>query len=99
MDNTIEGNKGGRSIYMGRLKNGSSNELLATEFLVVRDNVTYWVCLTPMIVSRRVGLFLSDPVSWIIDGGWRESDIEVIGLRTIASAIHSIGTEYWNCNL
>ena len=28
-------------------------------------------------------------------GGWREAAIEVIGFRTLASAIHSIGMEEW----
>ena len=70
-DKTIEVTKRGRSIYMGRLKNGSPNEVLDTEVLVVRENVAPWVWLTPMIGDRRVGLFVSEIVSWIIAGGWR----------------------------
>ena len=59
MNNTIEGNKGGSSIEMIRLKTGSSNEVLATEVLLVIKNVVSWLWLTPLIVSRRVGIFVS----------------------------------------
>ena len=81
---------------MGRLKIGSSNEVLATEVLVVSKNVASWVWLTPLLGYRRVGIFLSEPVSWSFSGVWKESAIEVVGLRTLANAIHSIGTEDWN---
>ena len=73
VENTIEGTKGGRYIEMGKLKSGASNEVLSTEVLVVRKNVASWVWLTPLIGSNRVGLFVLDPVSWSIYGGWRES--------------------------
>ena len=96
VQNTIEGTKGGRYIYMRRLKTGASNEVPATEVLVVRNNLASWAWLTPMLGSRRVGLFVSEQVIWIIAGGWIESSIGVIGFRTLASAIHSIGMEKWN---
>ena len=78
---------------MGRLNTGSPNELLATEVLVVRENMVSWVWLNPMLGARRVGLFLSEPVSWSFSGGQREEDIGIIRFRTLSSAIHSIGTE------
>ena len=49
-----------------------------------------------MILARRVGILVSDPVSWIIVGGWREAVIEVMGFRNLASSNYSIGTE--ECN-
>ena len=51
---------------MGRLKTGSSNEVLATDILVVSENVSSWVCLNPLLGSRRVRMFVSEPVSWSI---------------------------------
>ena len=78
---------------MGMLKTGSSNEVLSTVFLMVRDNVASWVWLTPLLGSRIVGIFVSETVSWIFPGGWREAAIQVIGCMTLVNAIHSIGTE------
>ena len=43
VENTISVTKGGRSIEMVRFKTGSSKEVLATEVLVVRNNVASWV--------------------------------------------------------
>ena len=48
---------------MGRLKIGLPNKSLATEVLVVSDNMVSWVWLTPIIVARIFGLFVSEPVS------------------------------------
>ena len=96
VDSTIEVTKRGSSIDMGRLKNGSSNEVLTTEVLVVSKNVEPWVWLNPIIGARRLGIFLSEPVSWSICGGWREAAIEVIGLRTLSITTHSLGMEEWN---
>ena len=78
MDNTIEGTKEVRSIEMVRLKTVSPNEVLATEVLVVIDNVASWKWLTPLIRDRRVGIFLSEPFCWNFYGRWRKSAIEVI---------------------
>ena len=49
VENTIYGTKGGRYIYIVRLKTGSSNEVLATEVLVVSNNVASWVWLIPLL--------------------------------------------------
>ena len=49
--------------------------------------------------ARRVGLFVSDPTSWSIVSGGRESSIETIGFRNLESAIHSAVTEGWNYTL
>ena len=73
---------------MGRLKTGASNEVLSTEVLVVSYIEASWVCLAPLIGASRVGLFLLEPVSCIIARGWIELSFEVIGFRTLASAIH-----------
>ena len=96
MGNTIGGTKKGRYIYMGRPKTGSSNEVLATEVLMISENVLSWVCLTPLLGVRRVGIFVSEPISLSFSKGWREAVIEVIGFRNIARDIHSIGTVEWN---
>ena len=66
---------------MGRLKKGASNEVIATEVLVVRKNVASWMWLTPILGDRRVGIFVSGTVSWSIYRGWIESFIEVIGFK------------------
>ena len=71
LKNTVEGTKNGRYIDMGRLKTVSPNEVLATEVLVVSENVASWVWLTPLLGARIFGIFLSDPVSWSFYGGWR----------------------------
>ena len=74
---------------MVRLKIVSPNKVPATEVLVDSENVASWVWLNPLIGSRRVGLFLSEPVSWIYTWICKEA-IEVIMFRTLESAIHSI---------
>ena len=78
---------------MVRLKIVSPNKVPATEVLVDSENVASWVWLNPLIGSRRVGLFLSEPVGWSFSGGQREEDIGIIRFRTLSSAIHSIGME------
>ena len=93
LENTIYVPKEGRSIDMERLKIGLSNKVLATEVLVVSNNVASWVWLTPLLGSRIVGIFLSETVSWIFPGGWREAAIQVIGCMTLVNAIHTIGME------
>ena len=95
LDNTIEVTQKRRSIETGRIKIGSTNEVLATEVLVVSDNVASWVWLNTLMGARRVGIFVSDPDSWSFDWGWSEA-IEVIGFKTIAIAIYLIGTDEWN---
>ena len=65
------GTKKGMSKDIGRLKTGSTNEVMATEVLVVSENVASWVWLTPLLGARIFGIFLSDPVSWSFYGGWR----------------------------
>ena len=76
-ENTVDGTKGGRSIDTGRLKTGSSNEVIATEVLVVINIVASWVWFTPLIGARRVEIFLSELFSWSISGGWRETAIKI----------------------
>ena len=73
LENIIEGTQKGRSIEMVRLKVGSPNEVITTEVLVVSENVASWVRLTPLIGARRVGIFVSETVSWSFDWVWREA--------------------------
>ena len=63
MENTIEGTQKGRYIEMGRLKIGFPNKVLATEVLLVSDNVVFCVWLTPLLGASRVGIFVSEPGS------------------------------------
>ena len=95
LDNTIEVTQKRRSIETGRIKIGSPNEVLATQVLVVSDNVASWVWLNTLMGARRVWIFVTDPASWSFDWGWSEA-IEVIGFKTIAIAIYLIGTDEWN---
>ena len=73
---------------MGTLKKLASNELIAIEVLVVSENMASWLWLTPLIGARRVGLFVSEPVSWSTAGGCREVSFEVIGFSTPARNLH-----------
>ena len=73
LENIIEGTQKERYIEMVRLKIGSPNEVIKTEVLVVSENVASWVRLTPLIGARRVGIFVSETVSWIFDWVWREA--------------------------
>ena len=79
MENNIEGTKEGRYIEMGRLKTGSSNEVMTTEVLVVSENVASWLWLKPLLGSRRVGLFESEPVSWSFYGGGEKQPLKSLG--------------------
>ena len=65
---------------------------------MVSDNVTSWVWLNYLLGSRRVGLFVLEPVSWIYAWWWEEA-IEIIKFRALESAIHSIVTDEWKYSL
>ena len=80
---------------MGRVNIGSPNKVLATEVLVVSENVPSWAWLSPRLGASRVDLFVLESVSWSYVWEWRES-IKVIKFSDQARAIHTIGTDEWN---
>ena len=56
---------------MGRPETGSSNDVMETKVLVVSENVVSWVGMNPLLGAKRVGLFVSEPISSCFPGGWR----------------------------
>ena len=59
MEKINEGTDRGGSIDMVSLTVGASNGVLATEVLVVSENVVSWLFLTDLLGDSRVEIFVS----------------------------------------